>query len=45
MFLKNPSAEEKEGFNSYQEFKKLYQTIKKLCVHSKITIQNVFKQL
>jgi hypothetical protein len=29
MFLKNASAEEKEGSNSYQEFKKLYQTIKK----------------
>ena len=28
-FLKNASAEEKEGSNSYQEFKKLYQTIKK----------------
>ena len=29
MFLKNASAEEKEGSNSYQGFKKLYQTIKK----------------
>jgi hypothetical protein len=29
MFLRNASAEEKEGSNSYQEFKKLYQTIKK----------------
>jgi len=29
MFLKNASAEEKQGSNSYQGFKKLYQTIKK----------------
>jgi hypothetical protein len=29
MFLKNASVDEKEGSNSYQEFKKLYQTIKK----------------
>jgi hypothetical protein len=29
MFLKNASIDEKEGSNSYQEFKKLYQTIKK----------------
>jgi len=29
MFLRNASAEEKEDSNSYQEFKKLYQTIKK----------------
>lgn len=29
MFLKNASVNEKEGSNSYQEFKKLYQTIKK----------------
>jgi hypothetical protein len=29
MFLKNASVGEKEGSNSYQEFKKLYQTIKK----------------
>jgi hypothetical protein len=29
MFLKNASVDEKEGFNSYQEFKKLYQTIQK----------------
>jgi hypothetical protein len=29
MFLKNASADEKEGSNSYQELKKLYQTIKK----------------
>jgi hypothetical protein len=29
MFLKNGSVDEKEGSNSYQEFKKLYQTIKK----------------
>jgi hypothetical protein len=28
MFLKNASTEEKGGSNSYQEFKKLYQTIK-----------------
>jgi hypothetical protein len=29
MFLKNASVDEKEGSNSYQEFKKIYQTIKK----------------
>ena len=29
MFLKNASVDEKEGSNSYQEFKKLYQTTKK----------------
>lgn len=29
MFLKNASAKEKECSNSFQEFKKLYQTIKK----------------
>lgn len=29
MFLKNASVDEKEGSNSYQEFKKLYQTIKR----------------
>jgi len=29
MFLKNASVDEKEGSDSYQEFKKLYQTIKK----------------
>jgi hypothetical protein len=28
MFLKNASVDEKEDSNSYQEFKKLYQTIK-----------------
>jgi hypothetical protein len=28
-FLKNASVDEKEDSNSYQEFKKLYQTIKK----------------
>lgn len=28
-FLKNASVDEKEDCNSYQEFKKLYQTIKK----------------
>jgi hypothetical protein len=27
--IKNGSVDEKEGSNSYQEFKKLYQTIKK----------------
>jgi hypothetical protein len=29
MFLKNASQDEKEGSNSYGEFKKLYLTIKK----------------
>jgi hypothetical protein len=29
MFLKNASVDEKDGSNSYQDLKKLYQTIKK----------------